>query len=171
MDGSWGPQCWDLWAKYCMDEYGCSVQDCITPTGWAGGLYTRHPVSARVGEIFEKKDNTWNPMPGDVAIWQVCYPNYPSTHVAIVVDGIQGDSIDVITQNPEPSVHKLLPLQKAYIGYLHPRKNRTAATMTAARTLPAPTTRVTYPAVTYGYNNRATISSTITATTTVARVP
>lgn len=61
-------------------------------------------------------------MPGDVAIWQVCYPNYPSTHVAIVVDGIQGDSIDVITQNPEPSVHKLLPLQKAYIGYLHPRK-------------------------------------------------
>lgn len=55
MDGSWGPQCWDLWAKYCMDEYGCSVQDCITPTGWAGGLYTHHPVSARVGEIFEKK--------------------------------------------------------------------------------------------------------------------
>lgn len=122
MDGNYGPQCWDLWAKYCMDEYGCSVQDCITPTGWAGGLYTHHPVSARVGEIFEKKDNTWNPMPGDVAIWQVCYPNYPSTHVAIVVDGIQGDSIDVITQNPEPSVHKLLPLQKACIGYLHPRK-------------------------------------------------
>lgn len=61
-------------------------------------------------------------MPGDVAIWQVCYPNYPSTHVAIVVDGVQGDSIDVLTQNPEPSVHKLLPLQKACIGYLHPRK-------------------------------------------------
>lgn len=63
MDGSWGPQCWDLWAKYCMDEYGCSVQDCITPTGWAGGLYTHHPVSARVGEIFEKKTTHGTPCP------------------------------------------------------------------------------------------------------------
>ena len=120
MDGAYGAQCWDLWAKYCMDAYQLPVSACTTPTGYAGGLYSAFPTSQGVANTFEKKDNNYNPVKGDVVIWQAC-ANYPYTHIAIVLGGIDGDRIDVLTQNPEPSVHKKLPLARDYVGYLHPK--------------------------------------------------
>lgn len=120
MDGAYGAQCWDLWAKYCMDAYQLPVSACTTPTGYAGGLYASFPTSQGVADTFEKKGNDYSPVKGDVVIWQAC-PNYPYTHIAIVLGGIDGDQIDVLTQNPEPSVHKKLPLARAYVGYLHPK--------------------------------------------------
>ena len=122
MDGAYGAQCWDLWAKYCMDMYGLSVSDCITHTGYAGGLYTGYPTSTRVEQTFERKAASgYTPVAGDVAIWgNSTY--YPYTHVAIVIaDGISTDNkIRVLTQNPEPSVDKWLTLD-GILGYLHPR--------------------------------------------------
>ena len=121
MDGAYGAQCWDLWAKYSMDMYGMSIQDCITPTGYAGGLYTSYPVSARCGQAYERiPAGGYSPVAGDVAIWG--YGTYtPYTHVAIVAaDGMQNGNIYVITQNPDASALKWFPTA-GLLGYLHPR--------------------------------------------------
>ena len=122
MDGAYGAQCWDLWAKYCMDNYNLSLGDCITPTGYAAGNYIMFPTTSAVGRVFEKKDTNYTPGMGDVVFWKFGSQNYPGSHVAIVWGGVQGDSIDVLTQNPTPAVHQLLPLAKdsQLLGYLHP---------------------------------------------------
>lgn len=122
MDGAYGAQCWDLWAKYSMDMYGMSIQDCITPTGYAGGLYTLYPVSARCEQVYERiPASGYSPVAGDVAIWG--YGTYtPYTHVAIVAgnDGVKNNSIYIITQNPDASALKWFPID-GLLGYLHPR--------------------------------------------------
>lgn len=122
MDGAYGAQCWDLWAKYSMDMYGMSIQDCITPTGYAGGLYTAYPVSARCGQVYERiPAGGYTPVAGDVAIWG--YGTYtPYTHVAIVAgnDGVKDGRIYVITQNPDASALKWFTTA-GLLGYLHPR--------------------------------------------------
>lgn len=122
MDGAYGAQCWDLWAKYSMDMYGMSIQDCITPTGYAGGLYTSYPVSARCGQVYERTPASgYSPVAGDVAIWG--YGTYtPYTHVAIVAgnEGVKNNSIYIITQNPDASALKWFPID-GLLGYLHPR--------------------------------------------------
>lgn len=121
MDGAYGAQCWDLWAKYSMDMYGMSVQDCITPTGYAGGLYALYPVSARCEQVYERiPADGHSPVAGDVAIWG--YGTYtPYTHVAIVAgDGVKDGQIYVMTQNPDASALKWFPTA-GLLGYLHPR--------------------------------------------------
>lgn len=122
MDGVFGAQCWDLWAKYSMDMYGMSIQDCITPTGFAGGLYTAYPVSKRCEQVYERiPAGGYKPVAGDVAIWD--YARYtPSTHVAIIAgdEGIKNGSIYIITQNPDASALKWFPAE-GLLGYLHPR--------------------------------------------------
>lgn len=122
MDGAYGAQCWDLWAKYSMDMYGMSIQDCITPTGYAGGLYTSYPVSARCERVYERiPASGYQPVAGDVAIWG--YGTYtPYTHVAIVAgnDGVKDGRIYVITQNPDVSALKWFTTV-GLLGYLHPR--------------------------------------------------
>ena len=122
MDGAYGAQCWDLWAKYSMDMYGMSIQDCITPTGYAGGLYTSYPVSARCEQVYERiPASGYSPVAGDVAIWG--YGTYtPYTHVAIVAgnEGMKNNSIYIITQNPDASALKWFPID-GLLGYLHPR--------------------------------------------------
>lgn len=122
MDGAYGAQCWDLWAKYSMDMYGMSIQDCITPTGYAGGLYTSYPVSARCEQVYERiPASGYSPVAGDVAIWG--YSTYtPYTHVAIVAgnEGVKNNSIYIITQNPDASALKWFPIN-GLLGYLHPR--------------------------------------------------
>lgn len=123
MDGYYGAQCWDLWAKYSMDMYGLSIQDCITPTGYAEGCYTRFPYTAALGNVYEKMDADYNPVKGDVVFWTYGSQQYTGSHVAIVWGGISGGNIDVLTQNPTPAVHQTLPLLKGsqLLGYLHPK--------------------------------------------------
>lgn len=121
MDGAYGAQCWDLWAKYCMDMYGLSVSDCITPTGYAEGLYTRYPTSARVSQTFDRKSaDGYSPVAGDVAVWTYNHI-YTGSHVAIVIrDGTDGNTIHVLSQNPNPAKAMNLPLT-GILGYLHPK--------------------------------------------------
>ena len=121
MDGAYGAQCWDLWAKYCMDMYGLSVSDCITPTGYAEGLYTRYPTSTRVEQTFERKvADGYTPVAGDVAVWTYNHI-YTGSHVAIVIkDGISNNTIHTLSQNPNPAKPLDLSLE-GILGYLHPR--------------------------------------------------
>lgn len=125
MDGAYGAQCWDLWAKYSMDMYGLSVQDCITPTGYAEGCYTRYPYTQAIANTYEKMDADYDPVAGDVVFWTYGSQIYTGSHVAIVWGGItsDGENIDVLTQNPTPAVHQTLPLMRGsqLLGYLHPR--------------------------------------------------
>ena len=102
MDGAYGAQCWDLWAKYCMDLYGASVSDCITPTGYAEGNYTRFPTNAKMAQIFEKKPADYVPVKGDVAFWNFS-SQHTGSHVSIVMeDGVHNGRITVLSQNPTP---------------------------------------------------------------------
>ena len=105
-----------------MDCYNLSLGDCITPTGYAEGNYTRFPTTAAVGRVFEKKDADYTPVMGDVVFWTFGSQIYTGSHVAIVWGGVSGDNIDVLTQNPTPAVHQTLPLMKGsqLLGYLHP---------------------------------------------------
>lgn len=120
MDGAYGAQCWDLWAKYCMDLYGCSVSDCITPTGYAEGNYTRFPTNAKMAEIFERKPPDYSPVKGDVAFWNFS-SQHTGSHVSIVMeDGVTNGRITVLSQNPNPAQRMSFDLT-AFLGYLHPK--------------------------------------------------
>lgn len=120
MDGAYGAQCWDLWAKYCMDLYGASVSDCITPTGYAEGNYTRFPTNAKMAAIFEKKPADYSPVKGDVAFWNFS-SQHTGSHVSIVVeDGVHNGRITVLSQNPNPAQRMSFDLT-AFLGYLHPK--------------------------------------------------
>lgn len=120
MDGAYGAQCWDLWAKYCMDLYGASVSDCITPTGYAEGNYTRFPTNAKMAAIFEKKPADYSPVKGDVAFWNFS-SQHTGSHVSIVMeDGVHNGRITVLSQNPNPAQRMSFDLT-AFLGYLHPK--------------------------------------------------
>nr|DAW96405.1 MAG TPA: CHAP domain protein [Caudoviricetes sp.] len=120
MDGAYGAQCWDLWAKYCMDLYGASVSDCITPTGYAEGNYTRFPTNAKMAQIFEKKPADYSPVKGDVAFWNFS-SQHTGSHVSIVIeDGVHNGRITVLSQNPNPAQRMTFDLT-AFLGYLHPK--------------------------------------------------
>lgn len=120
MDGAYGAQCWDLWAKYCMDLYGASVSDCITPTGYAEGNYTRFPTNAKMAQIFEKKPADYSPVKGDVAFWNFS-SQHTGSHVSIVMeDGVHDGRITVLSQNPNPAQRMSFDLT-AFLGYLHPK--------------------------------------------------
>lgn len=120
MDGAYGAQCWDLWAKYCMDLYGASVSDCITPTGYAEGNYTRFPTNAKMAQIFEKKPADYSPVKGDVAFWNFS-SQHTGSHVSIVMeDGVHNGRITVLSQNPNPAQRMTFDLT-AFLGYLHPK--------------------------------------------------
>ena len=120
MDGAYGAQCWDLWAKYCMDLYGASVSDCITPTGYAEGNYTRFPTNAKMAQIFEKKPADYSPVKGDVAFWNFS-SQHTGSHVSIVMeDGVHDGRITVLSQNPNPAQRMTFDLT-AFLGYLHPK--------------------------------------------------
>lgn len=120
MDGAYGAQCWDLWAKYCMDLYGASLSDCITPTGYAEGNYTRFPTTARMSQIFEKKPADYIPVKGDVAFWNFS-SQHTGSHVSIVMeDGVHNGRITVLSQNPNPAQRMTFDLT-AFLGYLHPK--------------------------------------------------
>lgn len=120
MDGAYGAQCWDLWAKYCMDLYGASVSDCITPTGYAEGNYTRFPTNSKMAAIFEKKPADYSPVKGDVAFWNFS-SQHTGSHVSIVMeDGVHNGRITVLSQNPNPAQRMSFDLT-AFLGYLHPK--------------------------------------------------
>lgn len=120
MDGSYGAQCWDLWAKYCMDLYGFSVSECITPTGYAEGNYTRFPTNAKMSQVFEKKPANYVPVKGDVAFWNFS-TQHTGSHVSIVMeDGVHNGRITVLSQNPNPAQRMSFDLT-AFLGYLHPK--------------------------------------------------
>lgn len=120
MDGAYGAQCWDLWAKYCMDLYGASVSDCITPTGYAEGNYTRFPTNTKMAAIFEKKPADYSPVKGDVAFWNFS-SQHTGSHVSIVMeDGVHDGRITVLSQNPNPAQRMSFDLT-AFLGYLHPK--------------------------------------------------
>ena len=120
MDGAYGAQCWDLWAKYCMDMYGCSLQDCITPSGYAEGNYRLFPTTAKMGQVFEKKGPDYSPVAGDVAFWNFS-KQHTGSHVSIVIeDGVHDGRITVLSQNPNPAQRMTFDLT-AFMGYLHPK--------------------------------------------------
>lgn len=81
MDGAYGDQCWDLWAKYVISEkldfdYGCA------PDGYADYVYKKYGWSG-ADKYFAKisKSNIQN---GDWLFWDKG-SSYPDSHVALLV--------------------------------------------------------------------------------------
>lgn len=122
VDGNWGPQCWDLWSHYAMNNFGCSMW--ATSTN-AGGTY-HHPgytceiwhnfSTGPLGQWFTPHNGT--PQRGDVAIWEWGSAVGPNSHIALVVED-RGGSILCMTQNPGASHYGNLS-KDGILGYLRP---------------------------------------------------
>lgn len=140
VDGNWGPQCWDLWSHYAMNNFGCSMW--ATSTN-AGGTY-HHPgytceiwhnfSTGPLGQWFTPHNGT--PQRGDVALWEWGSAVGPQSHVAIVVED-RGGSILCMTQNPGPSHYGNLS-KAGILGYLRP-DNQSIFDGDAPAPAPAPT--------------------------------
>jgi len=141
VDGNWGPQCWDLWSHYAMNNFGCSMW--ATSTN-AGGTY-HHPgytceiwhnfSTGPLGQWFTPHNGT--PQRGDVALWEWGSAVGPQSHVAIVVED-RGGSILCMTQNPGPSHYGNLS-KAGILGYLRPDNQSIFDGDPAPAPAPAPT--------------------------------
>lgn len=104
-DGYYGAQCWDLWEQYCRSVIGVSgISTQFSPNpGYASGLWDGY-ASNGASSYFTQVSASSTPIKGDVAIWKYGqYPNYPYSHVAIVI-GDAGGYVNCLSQNSSPSL-------------------------------------------------------------------
>lgn len=85
IDGYYGYQCWDGFAKYCK-WLGYPVFNCTT-TGYAVDIWNNRKTSGILKYFEEVKPNSLKK--GDVIIWKRC-PEHPDSHIAIF-DAYSGD--------------------------------------------------------------------------------
>lgn len=120
VDGSYGGQCWDLFAKFCL-EYCGKTFNCIE-TGYVIDLWT-HFDDIGLGEYFIKVPN--NAMTdGDWAIWYGPCMITNKSHIAMFrKDENNGGGI-FLTQNPNGNpnyTHQMWISYEGLVGGLRPK--------------------------------------------------
>ena len=103
IDGSYGGQCWDTFADYCISVLG------IPPintwggnwSGWAYAIWDQywHNGASKYFDLIQPHEPARR---GDVAIWKVEPTFYPSSHIA-VVEGDAGSNVYCMSQNSSPA--------------------------------------------------------------------
>lgn len=111
MDGAYGDQCWDLWAKYVLSEgldfdYGCA------PDGYADFVYKKYEKSG-ASKYFAKisKSDIQN---GDWLFWDKG-SSYPDSHVALLVKD-NGDGTGLCLTQSRGNGTRLLNLNLDVLG-------------------------------------------------------
>lgn len=111
MDGAYGDQCWDLWAKYVLSEgldfdYGCA------PDGYADFVYKKYEKSG-ASKYFAKisKSDIQN---GDWLFWNKG-SSYPDSHVALLVKD-NGDGTGLCLTQSRGNGTRLLNLNLDVLG-------------------------------------------------------
>lgn len=111
IDGAYGDQCWDLWAKYVVSEgldfdYGCA------PDGYADFVYKKYEKSG-ASKYFAKisKSEIQN---GDWLFWDKG-SSYPDSHVALLVKDY-GDGTGLCLTQSRGNGTRLLTLNLDVLG-------------------------------------------------------
>lgn len=103
IDGSYGGQCWDTFADYCISVLG--VPPINTWGGqWSGWAYAIWDQYGRNGaeKYFDQIPPHQPARQGDIPIWRVEPTYYPSSHIA-VAEGDAGGSVYCMSQNSSPA--------------------------------------------------------------------
>ncbi len=127
VDGWFGAQCWDQWSHYATNFIGVPA---LTTWADAGGSNPHSGYACNVhhnahaaglGRWFEILPASASPRAGDVAFWEYGSAWYPWSHVATVLDVVQGGRmLRCLTQNPG-AVQIADLITNGIIGYLRPR--------------------------------------------------
>ncbi|MEV8338522.1 CHAP domain-containing protein [Leucobacter sp. NPDC077196] len=127
VDGWFGAQCWDQWSHYATNFIGVPA---LTTWADAGGSNPHSGYACNVhhnahaaglGRWFEILPASATPRAGDVAFWEYGSAWYPWSHVATVLNVVNGGRmLRCLTQNPG-AVQIADLITNGIIGYLRPR--------------------------------------------------
>lgn len=103
VDGSYGGQCWDTFADYCISVLGVPPINTWggKMSGWAYAIWDQYWNNG-ASEYFDLVQPNQPARKGDVAIWKVEPTFYPSSHIA-VVEGDAGSNVYCMSQNSSPA--------------------------------------------------------------------
>ena len=82
VDGAYGDQCWDLWAKYCQD-LNLDFDYHTKPYGYAYGVSLKYSTSG--ASKYFKAVSPSEVQPGDWCFWNLG-SSYPDSHVALLLE-------------------------------------------------------------------------------------
>lgn len=103
IDGSYGGQCWDTFADYCISVLGVPPINTWggTWSGWAYAIWDQYWNNG-ASKYFDLVQPHEPARKGDIPIWRQHYPHYPSTHIA-VAEADAGQFIYCMSQNSSPA--------------------------------------------------------------------
>jgi hypothetical protein len=111
-------QCYDLWAKFLMDNYGLAKPIVLAPTGYAVDIWDNFD-GLSLGQYFTKVNGA--PQLGDWAIYGKA-PATPDSHVGMFLQDNGNGTIKLLQQNaplPKCTVGDLT--KNGLRGYLRPK--------------------------------------------------
>lgn len=104
VDGSYGGQCWDTFAHYCINALGIAPVNTYGGqwSGWAYALWDQFYNNGAAAN-FHRVSASQPAIQGDVAVWNTSHWYYPASHVAVVInDGVAG-KLYCVSQNSSPA--------------------------------------------------------------------
>jgi hypothetical protein len=132
LDGAFGAQCWDGYAKYCQ-YLGYGYANCTT-SGYVKDIWTNRKSNGTLDNFTEVEIL----QPGDLVVFKVDKTWTPSSHIAIFdhdVDGTYGYFLGQ-NQGAANGVFNLtkLPYSATYATAFRPKKFTTTTTATSGET-------------------------------------
>lgn len=103
IDGSYGGQCWDTFADYCISVLGVPPINTWGGkwSGWAYAIWDQYWNNG-ASKYFDLVQPHEPARKGDIPIWRLHYPHYPSTHIA-VAEADAGQFVYCMSQNSSPA--------------------------------------------------------------------
>lgn len=111
-------QCYDLWARFVMDNYGLSKPIVVSPSGYAKDIWNNFD-GLGLGNYFTKVAGA--PQLGDWAIYGDA-PSTPTSHVGMFLQDNGNGTIKLFQQNaplPKATVGDLT--KNGLLGYIRPK--------------------------------------------------
>ena len=103
IDGSYGGQCWDTFADYCISVLGVAPVNTWGGnwSGWAYAIWDQYETNGAKAN-FIKIGPDQPAQKGDIPIWRPESTYYPSSHIA-VAEGDAGRNVYCMSQNSSPA--------------------------------------------------------------------
>lgn len=103
IDGSYGGQCWDTFADYCISVLGVPPINTWGGqwSGWAYAIWDQFHNNG-ASRYFDQISPDQPAREGDVPIWRVEPTFYPSSHIAVAMADA-GSNVYCISQNSSPA--------------------------------------------------------------------
>lgn len=120
-DGSFGPQCWDLWMYYYQNFLGLDMNQWVRQPEPGGnpGFINSFPQSQYYADNFQKLGQNDTLQAGDVGFWAGYGHDTAYGHVSIIVKD-NGSTIETFSQNPNAPDY-ITEQRGALVGALRPK--------------------------------------------------